>query len=266
MKQRFKNYFAELLGTMFLVMFGCGTAMSVGISAKQSSGYILTAFAFGLTLMVLGYSICKKSGCHINPAVSFAMFLVGKLKFGDFFGYIIAQFAGAFAACGILAGLFYGHPGVYGANTYYDDNPWLSLLVEVLLTLVFVSVVIVSSFSKDYEYFAGVFSGLALTLVHIVGIQFTGTSVNPARSLAPAIFAGGEAISECWVFIAGPCIGAVLAVIVCKLLVLPPKEKKMKQVEENLPEDIQQVAESEEDIQTNDNAENIKTTNGEIIE
>ena len=116
MKNRFKNYFAEFLGTMCLVLFGCGTSMAVGINAKQGSGYILTAVAFGLVLAVMSYSICKKSGCHVNPAVSLAMLVLRKLRLVDFFGYIVAQFAGSFLACGLLFAIFYGHTGKYGAN------------------------------------------------------------------------------------------------------------------------------------------------------
>ncbi len=226
MKERFNNYFAELLGTMFLVLFGCGTAMAVGTSAKQGSGYIITALSFGLVLVALAYSICKKSGCHINPAVSLAMLMLGKLKFGDFIGYVIAQFAGSFAACGLLTAIFYGHTGRYGANIYYDDNPWISLLIEVLLTFVFVCVVVVTSQSKENSHLSGLLSGIALTLVHLFGIHLTGTSVNPARSLAPAVFAGETALSECWVFIVSPLIGAALAVLVCKLLILPNNKIK----------------------------------------
>lgn len=242
MKERFKNYFAELLGTMFLVLFGCGTAMAVGTSAKQGSGYIITALSFGLVLVALAYSICKKSGCHINPAVSLAMLMLGKLKFGDFIGYVIAQFAGSFAACGLLTAIFYGHTGRYGANIYYDDNPWISLLIEVLLTFVFVCVVVVTSQSKENSHLSGLLSGMALTLVHMLGIHLTGTSVNPARSLAPAVFAGETAISECWVFIVSPLLGAVLAVIVCNLLILPKKqlinEDEQKETEAEKKEDV----------------------------
>lgn len=241
MKERFKNYFAELLGTMFLVLFGCGTAMAVGTSAKQGSGYIITALSFGLVLVALAYSICKKSGCHINPSVSLAMLMIGKLRIGDFIGYAIAQFAGSFAACGLLTAIFYGHTGRYGANMFYDDNPWISLLIEVLLTFIFVCVVVVTSQSDAYSHLSGILSGIALTLVHLFGIHLTGTSVNPARSLAPAVFAGETALSECWVFIVSPLLGAALAAAACKLLILPKKkstaDEEVKKEETKIPEE-----------------------------
>lgn len=241
MKERFKRYFAEFFGTMFLVLFGCGTAMAVGTNAKQGSGYILTALAFGLVLMVLSYSICKKSGCHVNPAVSLAMLMLGELKIGDFFGYVVAQIGGSFGACGLLTVIFFGHTSSYGANVYYDDEPWVSLLIEVILTVLFVSAVIIASQTKEHRNISGIISGTALILVHIMGIQLTGTSVNPARSLAPAVFAGGRALSESWVFIVAPLVGAVIAVFLCKWLVLEKdddiKEDEEETAEENVTED-----------------------------
>ena len=245
MKNRFKNYFAEFLGTAFLVLFGCGTALAVGINAKQGSGYILTAIAFGLILTVMSYSICKKSGCHVNPAVSLAMLIFKKIRLSDFFGYIIAQFSGSFFACGLLFAIFYGHTSNYGANVFYDDNPWISMLIEVILTVVFVVTVLSSSLDEKYSDKGGIISGLALTLVHVMGIQLTGTSVNPARSLAPAIFAGGQALDECWVFIVSPFIGALLAALIYKLIIAespPKKKKKNKNKNEDTVETEQKIS------------------------
>lgn len=248
MKERFKNYFAEFLGTMLLVLFGCGTAMAVGTSAKQGSGYLITALAFGLCFIALAYSICKRSGCHVNPAVSLAMLVLGKIKVWDFIGYVIAQFAGSFAACGLLTAIFYGHTGRYFANTFYDANPWISLLIEIILTFVLVSVFISTSTQEQYSKLSGVLTGLCLTLVNLFGIQLTGASVNPARSLATAVFAGETALSECWVFIVAPLIGAVLAALVYKLLMLPSTSASKT---EELPQNEEMHTENE--VETREN-------------
>lgn len=224
-----KKYIAEFIGTAVLVIFGCGTAMLVGCDAKNGSGYLLTALAFGLVIVGMAYCIGNISGCHINPAVSLGVLISGGMKIVDFVGYVIAQFLGAIAGSGILYLIFdMGgiNPGKYGSNNLdgVKDSIGAGFLVEVILTFVFVLTVIgVTSKSANHGSFGGLIIGLTLTLVHILGIGFTGTSVNPARSLGPAIFAGGDALTNVWIFILAPLVGAAIAAIVYK--VLAPKDK-----------------------------------------
>lgn len=212
-----KKYLAEFIGTMVLVALACGTAVAVGCDAANGSGYLLTALAFGLVIVAMAYSIGNVSGCHINPAVSIAMLVSGKMSVKDFIGYVIAQFAGAIAGAGILAGIF-GMDCGFGANGLFEGAVLKSLLIEVLLTFVFVIAILgVTSKIKNGSV-AGIVIGLSLTLVHILGIALTGTSVNPARSFGPALFAGGEALSCVWVFIVGPLAGGILAALVYRFL------------------------------------------------
>lgn len=226
-----KKYIAEFIGTAVLVIFGCGTAMLVGCDAANGSGYILTALAFGLVIVGMAYCVGNISGCHINPAVSLGVLISGGMKIVDFIGYVIAQILGAIAGTGILAAVFelggiedktggFGSNGIAGVG----DSIIAGLIVEVVLTFVFVLTVIgVTSKSANHGSFGGLIIGLTLTLVHILGIGLTGTSVNPARSIGPAIFAGGDALTNLWIFIVAPLVGGALAAIVYK--VLAPKEK-----------------------------------------
>lgn len=215
-----KKYVAEFIGTAVLVLFGCGTAAFGG-------GLVATAIAFGLSVIVMAYTIGKISGCHINPAVSAAMFLDGKMSLTDFIGYIIAQFLGAIT--GALAivviwsttdiGFKWGRTavGANGVNT--GVNVLGMLIVEVILTFIFILVVLAVTENKKTAPHAGIFIGIALTFVHILGINLTGTSVNPARSFGPALFGGKDALASLWVFIVAPVIGTVIAVIVNKTLI-----------------------------------------------
>ncbi|MCD7728241.1 MAG: aquaporin [Ruminococcus sp.] len=220
--ERFKKYLAEFIGTCVLVTFGCGTAVAVGCSSENGSGYILTALAFGLVIVAMAYSIGNISGCHINPAVSLAMLIRGKLSVTDFIGYIIAQCAGSALGCVIL-GIVFGFDCSFGANqvqtaTWERGNAGLALVVEIVLTFVFVIAVVGVTSKTENTAVTGIVIGLTLTLVHILGIALTGTSVNPARSLMPAIFAGGDALSQLWVFIVGPLVGGALAALVYMFL------------------------------------------------
>ena len=212
-----KKYVAEFIGTFVLVFFACGTAAVVGCSAENGTGYLLTALAFGRVIVAMAYSIGNISGCHINPAVSIAMLVSKKLSVTDFIGYIIAQFAGAVAGAAALMA-FVGKDSGLGANALYDNNIWLSLLIEVILTFVFVIAILGVTSKEGNSAVAGIVIGLSLTLVHILGISFTGTSVNPARSFGPAIFVGGDALSNVWVFILAPLVGGVLAALVYRFL------------------------------------------------
>lgn len=215
--QSVKKYVAEFIGTFVLVFFACGTATVVGCSAENGTGYLLTALAFGLVIVAMAYSIGNVSGCHINPAVSIAMLVSGKLSIKDFAGYVVAQFAGAIAGAAALMA-FVGKDSGLGANALYNDSIVLSIVIEIILTFVFVIAILGVTSKVSNSGVAGIVIGLTLTLVHILGISFTGTSVNPARSFGPALFVGGDALSSVWVFIVAPLVGGVLAALVYKFL------------------------------------------------
>ena len=220
--QNIKKYIAEFIGTFVLILFACGTAAVVGCSAENGTGYLLTALAFGLVIVAMAYSIGNVSGCHINPAVSIAMLVSGKLSIADFIGYIVAQFAGATAGAAVLMALVGKESGL-GANALYNGSIGLSILVEIILTFVFVIAILGVTSKVENSSVAGIVIGLTLTLVHILGISFTGTSVNPARSFGPAILLGGDALSCVWVFIVAPLVGGVLAALVYKFLAAEKK-------------------------------------------
>ena len=213
-----KKYVAEFIGTFVLVFVACGTAAVTGCAKDQiNAAYLLTALAFGLVIVAMAYSIGNVSGCHINPAVSIAMFATGKLSLIDFIGYVAAQFAGAIAGAAALIP-FVDKGASFGANSLYDNNIVLSLVIEAILTCVFVLAILGVTSKVENGSVAGLVIGLTLTLVHVIGIHFTGTSVNPARSLGPALFAGGDALSCVWVFIVAPLFGGVLAALIWKII------------------------------------------------
>lgn len=213
-----KKYVAEFIGTFVLVLFGCGTAAAVGCNgADPNVAYMLTALAFGLSIVAMAYSIGRVSGCHVNPAVSIAMLVSGKLSAKDFVGYVVAQVLGAIVGAALI-GVFLGWDCGFGANGLYNADVALSLVIECVLTFVFVLVILGVTAKTDNAVVAGLVIGLSLTLVHILGIHFTGTSVNPARSFGPALFAGGDALANVWVFIVAPLVGGVLAALVWKFL------------------------------------------------
>lgn len=233
-----KKYIAEFIGTCILVTVGCGTAMLVGCDAAAGSGYLLTALAFGLAIVATAYSIGNVSGCHINPAVSLGVLLSGGMKIKDFCGYVIAQVLGAFSGAALLLGIFnlggvkdmtggFGSNGLSGVN----GSVWAGLLVEAVLTFIFVMAILgVTSKSEKHGSFGGLVIGLTLVLVHILGIGLTGTSVNPARSLGPAIIAALNnghmgALNVVWVFVVGPMVGAALAAIAYKAISSGKKAK-----------------------------------------
>ena len=225
-----KKYIAEFIGTMVLVILGCGTAMLVGCDAVNGGGYILTAFAFGLVIVGMAYCVGNISGCHINPAVSLGVLMSGGMTSKDFIGYVVSQCLGALAGSGVLAAIFslggvedktggFGSNGLAGVN----GSAVAGLLVEVVLTFIFVLTILgVTSKKAGHGSFAGVVIGFTLTLVHILGIGLTGTSVNPARSIGPAIVAAitgnTGAIACVWVFLVGPLVGAALEAVVYKYL------------------------------------------------
>lgn len=214
-KINLKSCIAEFIGTCVLVVFGCGTACMVGCDVK--GGYFMTAAAFGLVIVAMAYSIGNISGCHINPAVSLAMFINKKLSAKDFVSYVISQVLGAILGAGILCIFFKPSKGL-GSNGLYDGSYIKSILIEIILTFVFVLAILGVTSKVKNGQIAGLVIGLTLTLVHILGIGFTGTSVNPARSIGPALFAGGDALKVVWVFIVAPLAGAALAAYTWKAI------------------------------------------------
>ena len=225
-----KKYLAECIGTAVLVILGCGTAMLVGCDAASGGGYILTALAFGLSIVAMAYCVGNISGCHINPAVSLGVLISGGMKGKEFVGYVIAQIIGALIGSGILALIFslggvkdmtggFGSNGLAGVG----GSAVAGLIVEIVLTFIFVMCILgVTSKKAKHGSFGGLVIGLTLTGVHILGIGLTGTSVNPARSIGPAIVAAiagnMDALASVWVFIVGPLVGAALAAVVYKAL------------------------------------------------
>ena len=222
--ENIKKYIAEFIGTFALVVLGCGTAMLVGCDAGEGCGYLLTALAFGLTIVGMAYCVGNVSGCHINPAVSLGVFLTGGMDAKDFGLYVVSQIIGAIAGSGFLALIFNlgsvsDMTGGYGANglSGVGESAIAGLLVECILTFFFVLVILgVTSKKANHGSFGGLIIGFTLVLIHILGIGLTGTSVNPARSIGPALFAGGDALRSLWVFIVGPLAGAALAACVTK--------------------------------------------------
>lgn len=225
-----KKYIAEAIGTCVLVTMGCGTAMLVGCDAANGGGYILTALAFGLSIVAMAYCVGNISGCHINPAVSLGVFMSGGMSAKDFGAYVVAQIIGGLAGAALLMAIFNlggvtDMTGGLGSNGLAGVNGSIvaGLLVEIVLTFIFVMTILgVTSSKFTHGSLAGLVIGLTLTFVHILGIGLTGTSVNPARSIGPAVFAAiggnGEPLAALWVFIVGPLVGAALAAIVYKFL------------------------------------------------
>lgn len=211
----YRKYICEFIGTAVLVLFGCGTAVVSG------GDLVATAIAFGLSIIAMAYVIGSISGCHVNPAVSLAMLVSGKMNWKDFIGYVIAQILGAFAGAGILYFVLSSTGNTVsalGTNGFGTLSVWGALVVEIVLTFVFVYTILGVTSDDKKSNIAGLVIGFTLTFVHLLGIGLTGTSVNPARSLAPAVIMGGEALSQVWLFIVAPCVGAILSALVFKYL------------------------------------------------
>ncbi len=225
-----KKYIAEFIGTFTLVFIGCGTAMLVGCESVNGCGYILTAFAFGLAIVALAYGVGNISGGHVNPAVSLGVLLSGGMTPADFCGYVVAQVLGALAGSGLLAAIFSlggveDKTGGFGTNGLGGVNGSVAagLIVEIVLTFLFVLLILgVTSKNQSHGSFGGLIIGLTLVGIHIIGIGLTGTSVNPARSLGPAIVAAingnADPLKVVWVFIVAPLIGGALAAFCYKFL------------------------------------------------
>ncbi|HEX4875747.1 MAG TPA: aquaporin Z [Chitinophagaceae bacterium] len=224
-----KKLFAEMIGTFSLVLFGCGAAVVSGISTTGPSGIGLLgiSLAFGLAVVAMAYTIGGITGCHINPAITISMLVAGKIKPGDAINYIIGQFIGAALAAGILFLIQKGSPGfemgewALGANGWGEGylggyNMTSAFITESVLTFLFLFVIFGTTSKWGNGTMAGLAIGLTLVLIHLVAIPITGTSVNPARSFGPAIFAQGKALTQLWLFIAAPVVGGVLAALVWK--------------------------------------------------
>lgn len=223
-----KKYLAELVGTFTLTFLGCGAAVALGCGSDTAS-IVGTAIAFGLSVIAMAYTIGGISGCHINPAITLGVFINGGISAKDCAMYMLFQVIGAIIAAAALAGIIATNPDAIittatGANacSFGTTN---GLIVEIILTMLFVLVVLgaTSKTNGATNNFAGLAIGLSLILIHLVGIHFTGTSVNPARSIGPALFEGGEALNQLWVFIVGPFIGGALAACIWKIIT--PAEK-----------------------------------------
>ena len=222
-----KRYISELIGTMVLVLFGCGSAAIAG----SVLGNLGIAMAFGLSIVAMAYVIGDISGCHINPAVSIGMWIDGRLEAKDLVIYIVFQCIGAIIGIAILAVIINSAPSLggylttglgqngFGTASSVGLNVIGAIIVEIILTFVFVFTVLGVTKKAENGAVAGIVIGLTLAFVHIMGIPLTGTSVNPARSLAPALFLGGQALQQVWVFILAPIVGAVIAGLLHKGLI-----------------------------------------------
>jgi aquaporin Z len=239
-----KKYLAELFGTAVLVFFGCGAVVAVNLlgtgltppagmaASVQTQGVLAIAMAFGLSVVAMAYAIGPVSGCHINPAVTVALWAAGRFNTKDLPGYLIAQCIGGFVGAGLLALVLAGAPGgykisggVFGQNVFGGWSVGSALLVEFIATMVFTAVILgVTQAKAGSGLVAGLVIGLTLVLVHIVLIPITGTSVNPARTLAPNIYAGGQALQQLWVFIVAPLAGGFAAGLLFKAKVLSAED------------------------------------------
>ncbi len=224
-----KKLLAELIGTFSLVLFGCGAAVISGVSATGPTGIGLLgiSFAFGLAVVAMAYAIGGITGCHINPAITISMLVAGKISAGDAINYIIGQLIGATLAAGVLYLIQSGMPGFTMGEWALGSNGWgegylggynltSAFVTEAVLTFLFLFVIFATTSKWGNGTMAGLAIGLTLVLIHLVAIPVTGTSVNPARSFGPAIFAQGKALTQLWLFFAAPIAGGVLAAFVWK--------------------------------------------------
>ncbi len=224
-----KKLLAELIGTFSLVLFGCGAAVVSGVSTSGPSGIGLLgiSFAFGLAVVAMAYTIGGISGCHINPAITISMLVAGKIKSGEAIQYILGQLTGATLAAGVLYIIQKGSPGFSMGEWALGSNGWgegylggynmtSAFITEAVLTFLFLFVIFGTTSKWGNGTMAGLAIGLTLVLIHLVAIPVTGTSVNPARSFGPAVFAQGKALTQLWLFIVAPVVGGVAAALVWK--------------------------------------------------
>lgn len=222
-----KKYFAEFLGTCGLVLFGCGSAVIAGMAATGPSGIGLLgiSIAFGFAVVAMAYAIGGISGCHINPAVTIGVLAAGKIEVKDAVFYILAQCLGAILGTFIIWAIVSGKPDFVLQEWGYGSNGWGSgylggynvvsaFIIETVMTFIFLFVILGTTSKWGNNTMAGLAIGVTLMLIHLVTIPVTGTSVNPARSLGPAVFAGGKALSQLWLFFVAPILGALIAAVV----------------------------------------------------
>lgn len=222
-----RKYLAEMIGTMVLVLMGCGSAVFAGSAATVGAGVgtLGVALAFGLSVVAMAYTIGNISGCHINPAITLGVWMSGRMNSKDATMYMIFQVLGAFIGSAILmllvaSGGFFDGPTTIGSNTFDPGEMGQAFIAEAVFTFIFVLVVLGSTDEKEGAgNLAGLAIGLTLALIHIVCIPITGTSVNPARSIGPALFEGGQALSQLWLFIVAPFVGAACSALVWKFFV-----------------------------------------------
>ncbi len=228
-----KKLVAEFIGTLWLVLGGCGSAVLAAAYPELGIGFVGVAIAFGLTVLTMAYAIGHISGCHLNPAVSVGLWIGGRFDKKELVPYIIAQILGAIAGAGILYVIATGKAGFelggFASNGYGEHSPGgyslLSAFVtEVIMTFMFLIIILGATHSKAPKGFAGLAIGLGLTLIHLISIPVTNTSVNPARSISQALFAQGWAIEQLWMFIVAPIIGAILAGFVYKMISAEEKQ------------------------------------------
>ncbi|MCK5730691.1 MAG: aquaporin Z [Draconibacterium sp.] len=222
-----KKLVAEFIGTLWLVLGGCGSAVLAAGFPELGIGFVGVALAFGLTVVTMAYAIGHISGCHLNPAVSVGLWMGGRFDAKDLLPYIIAQVLGGIAGAGILYVIVSGQPGFelgsFAANGYGEHSPGgysmlSALVIEVVMTFMFLIVILGATHSKAPKYLAGLAIGLSLTLIHLISIPVTNTSVNPARSTSQALFVGDWALGQLWLFWVAPIVGALLAGVVYKYL------------------------------------------------
>ncbi len=223
-----KKYTAELIGTFWLVLGGCGSAVLAAGYPELGIGFTGVALAFGLTVLTMAFAIGHISGCHLNPAVSIGLWAGGRFSGKDLLGYIIAQVAGGIAAAGVLYIIASGKAGFdlsngFASNGYGEHSPdgysfLAALVTEIVMTMMFLIIIMGATDERAPKGLAPVAIGLGLTLIHLISIPVTNTSVNPARSTAVAVFAGGWAISQLWLFWVAPIAGGVLGALIYKFI------------------------------------------------
>jgi aquaporin Z len=222
-----KRVTAEFFGTFWLVLGGCGSAVIAAVFKDVGIGLLGVSLAFGLTLLTMAFAIGPISGCHINPAVTFGLVTAKRFPASELLPYVIAQVLGAVAGAGILYAIASGRPGFemgrFAANGYGEHSPGgyslgAALVCEIVMTFFFLLVILGATAKRAPAGFAGIPIGLALTLIHLISIPVTATSVNPARSTGPALFVGGWAVSQLWLFWLAPIAGAVVAGVIYRSL------------------------------------------------
>ncbi|ODS83067.1 MAG: aquaporin Z [Chryseobacterium sp. SCN 40-13] len=219
-----KKFVAEFIGTFWLVLGGCGSAVLACNFPDAGIGFVGVALGFGLTVLTIAYSLGHISGAHLNPAVSIGLWMGGRFEAKELVPYIVAQILGGIAAAAVLYVIATGNGsdiGGFASNGYGELSPGkysmnAAFLTEVVMTFIFLIVILGATDERAPKGFAGIAIGLALTLIHLISIPVTNTSVNPARSISQAVFVGGEAISQLWLFIVAPVLGAIIAGIVYK--------------------------------------------------